>query len=92
MALLVLFATSCKESFADALRYSGADNVLAVVMGSYKAPSEIQCQGKLPAPSSCEVVLEDMYANTTVQTFGTSVDVSVSVPLPYVVRSGKLAV
>lgn len=64
----------------------GYDNQLAVVMGSYNAPSGIQCQGKLPAPYSCEVVLEEMPADTTVQTFGPRADVSVTVPLPYTFR------
>ena len=61
-------------------------------MGSYKAPSEIQCRGNLPAPSACEVVLEEMFADTTVQTFGPRADTLVTVPLPYVVQSGKPAI
>ena len=81
-----------KNLFADTLRYSGGDNRLAVVMGGYKAPSEIQCRGNLPAPSSCEVVLEEMLASTTVETFGPVDDSSVTVPLPHAVESGKLAI
>ena len=72
--------------------YSGGDNQLAVVMGSYKAPSEIQCRGNLLAPSSCEAVLEEMNAGTAVQTFGPHPKPLVTVPLPYILWSGKLAI
>ena len=61
-------------------------------MGSYKAPSEIQCRGNLYAPSSCEAVLEVMPATTAVETLGPLVDASVTVSVPYVVESCKLAI
>ena len=77
---------------ADALFYPGGDNRLAVVMGSYKAPSAIQCRGNILAPFSCEAILEDMPANTTVETFGPHADASATVPLPHVINSGKLII
>ena len=61
-------------------------------MGSYKAPSEIQCRGNLFAPSSCEAVMGEMPVSSTVDTFGPLQDWTVTVPLPQVVQSGKLAI
>lgn len=67
----------------------GGDNNLAVILGAYHPPSEIQCGGTFMPRLSCEDVLEDMPATTDKETFGPPTDPTAKVWLPQAVESGR---
>ena len=70
--------------------YAGGDNNLAVIMGAYKSPSAIQCDGKLRFPQNCVKVLDSMPATKTQEVFGLDIDHSATVKVPQDLSSGTL--
>lgn len=82
-------ALPTKPHEAYALRYSGGDNNLDVIMGAYEAPSAAQCRGSFSPSASCEELLEDMPSSHGVEIFGPLQNPSATVLLPQAVESGK---
>ena len=68
--------------------FAGGDNNLAVVMGGYKSPSAIRCDGRMNFPQNCVKVLDNMPATTNQEVFGFQSEPSSTVLIPAEIESG----
>lgn len=68
--------------------HAGGDDNLAVIMGAYKSPSAIQCQGKMNYPQNCIKVLDNMPATKNREVFGIGFLRTTTVAIPQDLLSG----